>query len=166
MRLLAAGMLAGGLLIPAAALAQYPSKPIRFIVPVPPPGAPDIVARVVADKLTPLLGQPVVVETRAGSGGNIAMDAVARSAPDGYTVMICFDAMIVINPHMYSNMPLDTMKDLTPIASLVVARTLFLVTHPSVPVKDVREFIDYARQTHGSRLRSRPPEIKRWLIRP
>ena len=144
--LLAAAMVLGLLVNPGIAQAQYPSKPIRFFVPIPPGGGPDIVARIVADKLAPLLGQPLVVETRAGSGGNIAMDTVARASPDGYTVMICFDAMIVINPHMYSNMTLDPLKDLAPIASLAVARTLFLVTNPAVPVKDFKDFIDYARK--------------------
>ncbi len=144
--LLAMGIAISGLLNPVGAHAQYPSKPIRLIVPIPPGGGPDIVARVIADRLSPLLGQPIVVETRAGSGGNIAMDLVAHSAPDGYTVIICFDAMIVINPHMYSNMSVDPMKALAPISSLVVARTLFLVTNPSVPVKDFRDFIEYARK--------------------
>ena len=144
--LFAATMAFTGLLMPLAAQAQYPAKPIRFIVPIPPGGAPDIIARVVSDKLSPLLGQPIVVETRAGSGGNIAMDLVARSAPDGYTVMICFDAMVVINPHMYSNMTIDPMKDLAPIQSLAVARSMLLVVNPSLPVKDFRDFIDYAKK--------------------
>jgi tripartite-type tricarboxylate transporter receptor subunit TctC len=145
-RLFAAGIVIGGLLGPDATHAQYPTKPIRLVVPIPPGGGPDIVARVIADRLSPLLGQPMVVETRAGSGGNIAMDTVAHSAPDGYTVIICFDAMIVINPHMYSNMSVDPLKDLALISSLVGARTLFLVTNPSLPVKDFKGFIDYARK--------------------
>ena len=146
MSLIAAGIVIGGLAIPDITYAQYPSKPIRFFVPIPPGGAPDVVARVVADKLSPLLGQPVVVETRAGSGGNIATDLVARAAPDGYTVMIAYDAMIVINPHMYSNMTVDPMKDLVPISSLVVARSMLLVVNPSLPVRDLKEFIEYAKK--------------------
>ena len=111
MSLVSACIAIGGLAAHGISHAQYPTKPIRFFVPIPPGGAPDVVARVFADRVSPLLGQPVVVETRAGSGGNIATDLVARAAPDGYTVMIAFDAMIVINPHMYSNMKVDTMKD-------------------------------------------------------
>lgn len=144
--LFAAALGAAVLFNPLVALAQYPVKPIRFFVPIPPGGAPDVVARVVADKLSPLLGQSVVVETRAGSGGNIATDLVARSAPDGYTVMIAYDAMIVINPHMYSNMTVDPMKDLVPISSMVVARSMLLVVNPSLPVRDLKEFIEYARK--------------------
>jgi tripartite-type tricarboxylate transporter receptor subunit TctC len=148
LRLLASALVIGGLVSPCTALAQYPVKPIRFFVPIPPGGAPDIVARVVADKLSPLLGQAVVVETRAGSGGNIATDLVARAAPDGYTVMIAYDAMIVINPHMYSNMTVDPMKDLVPISSLVVARSMLLVVNPSLPVKDLKDFIEYAKKAN------------------
>ena len=114
-------------------------------MPIPPGGAPDIVARLFAERLTPLLGQPIVAETKAGSDGNIAMESVARSAPDGYTVMICFDAMVIINPHMYSKMAVDPLKDLVPISSLVVAGSLFLVVNPSVPVKDFKGFIEYAK---------------------
>ena len=143
---LAAGIVIGGLLSQNVAQAQSPSKPIKLVVPPPPGGAPDTVARVVADRLSPLLGQPIVVETRAGSGGNIAMEMVARSAPDGYTVMICFDAMIVINPHVYAKMSVNTLKDLVPISSVAVSHTFFLVVNPSVPVKSVQDFIDYARK--------------------
>jgi tripartite-type tricarboxylate transporter receptor subunit TctC len=126
--------------------AQYPAKPVRLVVPVSPGGAPDLLARVLAEKLSPLLGQPVVVDNRAGSGGNIAMEAVARSAPDGYTVMIVYDAMIVVNPHMYSKMPLDTMKDLVPVSSVAIAPVFYLVTHPSLPVKNLQELVDYAKK--------------------
>src|SRR5437868_10669588 len=77
----------------ASAEAQYPSKPIRVAIPIPPGGAPDIVARVVADRLSPLLGQPIVAEARAGSGGNIATETVARSPADGYSLLMAFDAM-------------------------------------------------------------------------
>jgi tripartite-type tricarboxylate transporter receptor subunit TctC len=129
-----------------AAHAQYPSKPVRLVVPVSPGGAPDIIARVVADRLSPLLGQPVVVENRVGSGGNIAMETVARSAPDGYTVMICYDAMIVVNPHVYAKMSLDPMKDIVPVSSVAVAHTFFLVANPSLPVKGLQDFIEYARK--------------------
>src|SRR3954470_13527223 len=102
----------GALALAGAAHAQYPTRAIRVFIPVPPGGAPDIIARVVADRLSPLLGQPIVAETRAGSGGNIATETVARAAPDGYTILMAYDAMIVVNPHMYANMPVNTLKDL------------------------------------------------------
>src|SRR3954468_15257975 len=92
------------LALSSVASAQYPTKAIRIFIPVPPGGAPDIVARVVADRLSPLLGQPIVAETRAGSSGNIATETVARSPADGYTLLMAYDAMIVVNPHMYAKM--------------------------------------------------------------
>jgi tripartite-type tricarboxylate transporter receptor subunit TctC len=142
--LLAAGIALGGLLAPIAGHAQYPSRPIKLMVTVAPGGGPDTIARVIGERLSPLLGQPVVVENRAGSNGNIAMELVAKSAPDGYSVVICADSMIVINPHMYAKMPIDTLKDLTPIAT-VASNTFFLSVHPSVPVKNFQEFIEYAK---------------------
>ena len=101
------------------AMAQYPAQPIRLLVPIPPGGGPDIVARLLAPKLSEALGQPVVVENRVGSNGNIAGDAVAKSAPDGYTLLLGMDRLMTINPHLYAKMPFDTMTDLAPVASLV-----------------------------------------------
>ncbi len=140
---LVAALLAGG------AAAQYPSKPLRLIVPIPPGGAPDISARVVGQRLGEHLGQPVVVENRPGSNGNIAMDLVAKSAPDGYTLGLLADSMIAINPHLYKRMQSDPIKDLAPVAS-IVSNQWVLSVNPSVPVKNFREFIEYARQ-------ARPP---------
>ena len=142
--LLAAGIALGGLLAPDAGHAQYHSRPVKLMVTVAPGGGPDTIARVIGERLSPLLGQPVVVENRAGSNGNIAMELVAKSAPDGYSVVICADSMIVINPHMYAKMPIDTLKDLTPIAT-VASNTFFLSVHPSVPVKTFQEFVEYAK---------------------
>ena len=90
--------LLSALLCAGAAQAQYPTRAIKVFIPIPPGGAPDIVARVVADRLSPLLGQPIVAETRAGSSGNIATETVAHSAPDGYSILMAYDAMIVFNP--------------------------------------------------------------------
>src|SRR5207302_775441 len=98
----------------AAAAAQYPSRPIRLIVPIPPGGAPDIAARVLGQKLSEQMGEPVVVENRAGSNGNIATELVARAAPDGYTLGLVADSQSAINPHLYSKMSFDTLRDLTP----------------------------------------------------
>ena len=141
--LLAASLALGGLLIPAHA--QYPTKAIRLIVSVSPGGAPDTVARVLGDKLSPLLGQPVVVENRAGSNGNIAMELVARAEPDGHTLVMCADSMIVINPHVYAKMAVDVLKDLVPVAPVAEQSNFFLSVHPSVPVKNFQEFIEYAK---------------------
>ena len=129
-----------------AALAQYPSRPIKLIVPIPAGGAPDIAARVVGQKLSELLGAPVVVENHAGSNGNIAGDLVAKAPPDGYTLLLGQDSLIAINPHLYSKMPFDPLKDLVPVATLV-ANQFVLAVNPSLPVRNFQEFVEYARRT-------------------
>ena len=139
-------------MLPAAlygldAAAQYPVKPIRLLVGIAPGGGPDIVARLIAAKLGESLGQAVVVENRAGSNGNIAGDFVAKSAPDGYTLLLGQDSLFVINPHLYSKMPFDPLKDLAPISSLV-SNGFFLAVNPSVPAKTFPEFIEYARRAN------------------
>jgi tripartite-type tricarboxylate transporter receptor subunit TctC len=134
-------------LLAVPASAQYPSRPIKLIVPIPPGGAPDISARVVGQRLGELLGQAVVVENRPGSNGSIAMDLVAKSAPDGYTLGLFADSMITINPHIYKRMQFDTLRDLAPVAS-VVSNQWVLSVNPSVPVKSFAEFIDYARRAN------------------
>jgi tripartite-type tricarboxylate transporter receptor subunit TctC len=133
----------------AAAWAQYPSRPVRLVVPIPPGGAPDIAARIVAEKLAPALGQPVVVETRTGSNGNIAAELVARSAADGHTLLLGMDSLFVINPHLYGRMPVDVHRDLVPVAT-VASNVFVLSVHPSLPVRTFPEFVEYARQ-------ARPP---------
>jgi tripartite-type tricarboxylate transporter receptor subunit TctC len=135
-------------LMPAApSLAQYPNRPIKLVVPIPPGGAPDIAARVVGQKLGERLGQAVVTENRAGSNGNIAMDVVAKSTPDGYTLLLGADSQITINPHLYASMPLDTMKDLVPVAS-VAGNQFVLSVNPALPVKNFQEFIEYAKRAN------------------
>jgi len=129
-----------------AALAQYPSRPIKLIVPIPAGGAPDIAARVVGQKLSELLGAPVVVENHAGSNGNIAGDLVAKAPPDGYTLLLGQDSLIAINPHLYSKMPFDPLKDFVPVATLV-ANQFVLAVNPSLPVRNFQEFVEYARRT-------------------
>ncbi|HSV19169.1 MAG TPA: tripartite tricarboxylate transporter substrate binding protein [Casimicrobiaceae bacterium] len=136
----AATLLAAG----AASAQPYPTHPIRLIVGIPPGGAPDIAARVLAERLGPLLGQPVVVENHAGSNGNIAGDMVAKAAPDGYTLCLCQDTIVTVNPHLYKTMPFDALKDLLPVAT--IAQNQFVLSvNPSVPVKTFDEFIEYAR---------------------
>jgi tripartite-type tricarboxylate transporter receptor subunit TctC len=114
------GILAAWLLavVAAPAVAQNPSRPIRLIVPIPAGGAPDIVARVVGQKLSELLEQPVVVENHAGSNGNIAGDIVAKAPPDGHTLLLGQDSLVAINPHLYAKMPFDPLKDLAPVATV------------------------------------------------
>src|SRR6266853_6255516 len=101
------------------AAAQYPSRPIRLLVPIPPGVGPDIVARLIAPKLGDALGQAVVVENRGGGNGNLAGDLVAKSPSDGYTLLLGMDSLMVINPHLYAKMPFDPLRDLAPVASLV-----------------------------------------------
>ena len=130
-----------GLLLAASAAAQYPNRPVKVVVTIPPGGAPDIAARILAERLTPALGQPVVVENRPGANGNTAAAEVARAAPDGYTLILAADSLITINPHLYSKMPIDTLKDLAPVASLV-SNQFVLSVNPSLPVKTFPEFIE------------------------
>jgi tripartite-type tricarboxylate transporter receptor subunit TctC len=126
---------------------QYPARPIRLLVPNPPGGATDNLARVVAPKLGELLGQTVVVDNRPGSNGNLAAEAAVRATPDGHTLFLAADGQIVISPHLYRNLPFDTLQDLTPVASLVSTQML-LAVHPSLPVKNPREFVEYARRAN------------------
>jgi tripartite-type tricarboxylate transporter receptor subunit TctC len=127
------------------AAAQYPSHPIRLLVPFPPGGGPDLVGRILAPKLSEGLGQPVVVENRVGSNGNIAGEAVAKSPADGYTLLVGNDSLFVINAHLYKQMPIDPLKDLAPVASLV-SNGFFLAVNPAVPAKSLPEFVEYARK--------------------
>jgi len=127
------------------AAAQYPTKPIRLLVPIAPGGGPDIVGRLIAGKLSDAFGQAVVVENRVGSNGNIAGDIVAKSSPDGYTLLLGMDSLVAINPHLYTKMPFDPQKDLAPVASLV-SNGFFLAVNPSVPAQTFPEFIEYARR--------------------
>jgi tripartite-type tricarboxylate transporter receptor subunit TctC len=130
----------------ADAQAPFPSRPIRILVTIPPGGAPDISARLLALTLQETLGWSVVIENRPGANGNIASDAVAKSTPDGYTLLLHADSGITINPHVYSKLPFDPLKDLLPVAS-VATNQFMLSVNPEVPAKAFREFIDYARAT-------------------
>jgi tripartite-type tricarboxylate transporter receptor subunit TctC len=131
----------------AAASAQYPSRPVRLLVPNPPGGATDTIARVIAPALGEALGQPVVVENRPGSNGNLSSELAAKAAPDGYTILLGQDSQIVISPHLYKSMPVDTLRDLAPVASLVTTQ-MVLSVNPSLPVKNLQEFLDYARRAN------------------
>ncbi len=132
-------------LLSHGAAAQYPTKPIRLLVPFPPGGGPDLVGRILAPKLSDALGQPVVVENRVGGNGNVAGEAVAKSPADGHTLLLGNDSLFVINPHLYKQMPIDPLKDLAPVASLV-SNGFFLAINPSVPARTFPEFVEYARR--------------------
>jgi tripartite-type tricarboxylate transporter receptor subunit TctC len=137
------------LLVTTVAWAQYPSRPIRLLVPNPPGGATDTLARLFAPKLADALGQPMLVDNRPGSNGNVASEATAKAVPDGYTLLLCADAQIVIGPHLYARMPLDTLTDLTPVATLVNTQ-MVLAVNPALPVANLQEFIEYARRAKPS----------------
>lgn len=128
------------------ATAQYPSRPIRIIVPIPPGGAPDVAARVLGQALSEQLGVAVVIENKVGSNGNIAAEYVAKSPADGYTLLFGQDSLIVINPHIYERMPIDVLRDVVPI-STVASNMFVLSVNPSLPVKSFTEFIEYARKS-------------------
>jgi tripartite-type tricarboxylate transporter receptor subunit TctC len=130
----------------SAALAQtYPNKAVRIVVPVTAGGITDIVARALAQQLTIPWGQPVIVDNRPGGGTLIGAQAVLRSAPDGYTLMVSADETFVMLPHLYSNRKFDPLRDFTPITGLGVSPQA-LVVYPLVPVKSVAELVEYGRK--------------------
>jgi tripartite-type tricarboxylate transporter receptor subunit TctC len=133
--------------VAGTAFAQFPTRPIHILVTIPPGGAPDIVARVVGEKISHALGQPVVIDNKPAANGNAAALEAARAAPDGYTLLLAADSLIVINPHVYSSMPIDTLKDLTPISSLV-SNQFVLSINPKLPPKNFKEFIEYAKKAN------------------
>lgn len=132
--------------VPAAAQA-WPSKPLRWIVPYSPGGSTDIAARAVADKAGPALGQSIVIENRAGAGGNIGAELAAKSAPDGYTVLIAPDS-ITSNPHTYKNLGYQTLKDFIPVIQLA-RQPVVLAAHPSLGVGTVAELVALAKSKPG-----------------
>ena len=133
---------------PAATLAQeFPNRTIRLLVSIAPGGAPDVAARVLAERLAPSLGQAVVVENRVGANGNIAADAVAKARPDGHTLLLGQDSIFVINPHLYKNAALDARRELVPVAA-VASNMFVLALNPAVPAKTLAEFIDHARRAN------------------
>ncbi|MCX7661038.1 MAG: tripartite tricarboxylate transporter substrate binding protein [Caldimonas manganoxidans] len=137
------GMVAGPVLAQ-----DYPTQPIRMIVSFPPGGAADVIGRAIATGLSEAFKQNVIVENRPGANGNIGADAVAKSAPDGYTLLMSSGGTITANPFLFSKMPFDPEKDLIPVASAAVVHP-YLVVHPSLPVNTVQEFIAYVRAHPG-----------------
>ncbi len=149
-RLLASAALAFTLAIPAALHAQtYPVKAIRIVVPVATGGIADYYARLLGAKLLEAWGQAVVVENRAGGGGNIGADVVAKAAPDGYALVMGFVGSHAVNQFLFDKMPYDTMRDFAPVAMVIEAEGI-LAVHPSLPVNSVQDLIALARAKPGS----------------
>jgi tripartite-type tricarboxylate transporter receptor subunit TctC len=140
---------AGAALAPCAAQAQdaWPSKPIRFILPFPPGGGTDILGRLIAERLTANLGQPVVTENRGGAGGNVGAEAAAKSPPDGYTIVLVAPSL-AISTSLYSKLNYDPVKDFAPV-SLVATVPNVMITNPSVPAGTLKEFIALAKSKPG-----------------
>lgn len=134
--------------MPATAQERWPGKPVRIVVPFAAGGSTDVVARLIGQKLSVLWGQPVVIENRAGAGGNLGADMVAKSPADGYTLLMA-SGSITINPHIYKRMPFDTKKDLVPITNVASGPMLLVVPDRSA-VKSVNELIVLAKSTPGA----------------
>ena len=137
------------MLLASPAIAQtYPDKPIRILVGFAAGGPADITARLIGDRLSEAWGKPVVVENVTGAAGNLATDRVAKSAPDGYTLLAAASATIVTNPSLYQKLPFDPVKDLAPITQAVYTPNI-LAVHPDVPARSVQELVAYARANPG-----------------
>jgi tripartite-type tricarboxylate transporter receptor subunit TctC len=146
-----AAVLSGALAasLPSTSSGQaYPSKPIRLVVPFAPGGSSSIIARAFSAEMSKGLGQQFVVENKPGGAGNVAMEDVARSAPDGYTLIIGHIGTLAVNPFMFASLPFDTNRDFRAVSLLAKVPTLFVV-HESVPAKDLREFVALAKKEPG-----------------
>lgn len=149
MRLIAALLFLAFALCPPAAQAQnFPTKPVRIIVPFPPGGTPDTLSRVLGNRASQLFKQQVIVENRPGAGGNVAMELAARAAPDGYTLIMGTIGTCAMNPHLYENIGFDMERDFVPVM-LVGSISNLLAVHPSVPVNNVKELVALAKAKPG-----------------
>ena len=145
----AAGASAAVLAAPTLlAQSAWPSKAIRFVVPFAPGGTSEVVARSVAAELTKQLGQSVYVENKPGGAGTIAMQEVAKSAPDGYTMILTHVGTLAVNPYMLKNQPYDVDKDFAPVTLLAKVPNVFVI-HPDVPARNFKEFVDYVKKNPG-----------------
>ena len=144
------GIVTAAVAMLSTAFAQdvFPSKPIRLVVPFTPGGVTDTSGRLIAEQLGKRLGQQIVVDNKPGASGNIGTSLVKAAAPDGYTLMLGFDGTLVINPHVFANIPFDTAKDFAPIGKIGNA-TLILVSHPDVPAKTLQEVIALSKTKAG-----------------
>jgi tripartite-type tricarboxylate transporter receptor subunit TctC len=129
----------------AFAQEAWPSRPVRIVVPFAAGGTTDVVARAIGRDLSEIWGQPVVIENRGGAGGNIGADVVAKSPPDGYTLLMTSGSIFTVNPHMYAKMPFDAKKDFSAVTN-VASGPQVVVVNPSLPVKTLAEFIAYAKK--------------------
>ena len=136
------------LALPAVAQSPWPAKSIRFVVPFAPGGTSEIVARTVAAELTKQLGQTVYVENKPGGAGVVAMQEVAKSAADGYTVILGHVGTLAVNPYMLANQPYDVNKDFMPVTLLAKVPNMFVI-HPDVPARNFKEFVDYVKKNPG-----------------
>jgi tripartite-type tricarboxylate transporter receptor subunit TctC len=140
--------LAALLLTATAAFAAFPEKPIRLVIGFPAGGPLDQHARLLADRLQAALGQPIIIDYKAGAGGTVGAQDVMKAAPDGYTLMLANTGVMVINPALYSKLPYQTLRDFTPIARTAM-QPLALLVNPKLPVNSLREFVDYTRARPG-----------------
>ena len=140
--------LAGSHSNPTFAAESYPTKPIRLIVPFPPGGPADLLARIVGEKLSATFGKQIVVDNRPGAGGNIGMELGAKSAPDGYTLVLAPAGNLTVNPSLYRDVRYDVARDFAPVTVLAAVPNV-LVVHPSVPVKSVADLVKYAKAHPG-----------------
>src|SRR5216117_906170 len=138
-----------GLLAVTAQAQDFPTRPIRMIVPYAPGGLPDTMTRIIGPKMSEALGQQIVVENRPGAGGISGTEVVARSTADGYTLLIADVGQLAINPHLFKALPYDPLKDLAPV-SLIGSTALFLVLQASIPANDFRELVALAKAKPGS----------------
>lgn len=130
------------------ALAAFPEKPIRIVIGFPAGGPLDQHARLLSDRLSAVLGQPILIDYKSGAGGTVGAQEVMKAAPDGYTLMLANTGVMVINPALYSKLPYSTLKDFTPVARTAM-QPLALLVNPKVPANTLKEFIDYARARPG-----------------
>jgi tripartite-type tricarboxylate transporter receptor subunit TctC len=147
-RIFLALAVAAAMMAPAALAQSWPAKPVKVVVTFPPGGTPDIYGRIMSAELQKLWGQSVVVENRTGAGGTIGTDSVAKSAPDGYTLLFAADASITIAPHLYSRLPYDPVRDLAAIVN-VAAGPFVLLANPAFPPSNVKELIALVQRQPG-----------------
>ncbi len=151
-RILAAAAVIGALLgfaLPGAAHAQYPTKPIRLLVPFAPGGSSDIVSRSFAGEMSKILGQSVVVESKPGGAGNIAMSEAKNSPPDGYTIILGHVGTLAVNPAMFAKLPYDPVKDFVPITLLAKVPSMLVVNAEKMQTKNLKELVEYAKKNPG-----------------
>jgi len=140
-------MLWAACLLPLCALAEYPQKPIRFIMPFPAGGATEIIGRMIGQRLTEVMGQPVVIDNRGGAGGNLGIEIAARAAPDGYT-MVLVAPNLTISPSLYRKLNYDPVKDFAPV-TLIARVPIVMITNPALPAQSLKEFIALAKSRPG-----------------